>query len=96
MTSMFHSLASIILGLTAWALPLICLAVPRRREIFCCTSLTACVLSLYFQLREVMYRVDIGDLSAVMDTINAVVLCATVLIAVTLALNAAALLRKAK
>lgn len=94
MTSIFHNLASILLGITAWALPVICLMRRGRWELLCCGSWFSCVLSLYFQLREVLHRVDIGDLSAVMDTIGAVVFCAAVLMAVTLVLNLMTLLVK--
>lgn len=92
--SMFHNLGSILLGLAAWALPLLYLMVGRRRGLFCGGSLALCALSLYLQLREVMYRTNIGDLSAVMDTINAVVLAANVLLVTTLVLNLLTLLRK--
>ena len=94
MDSIFHNLASIILGLIAWGLPIVYLFVGKRRGLFCCGSFALCALSLYFQLREVMYRTNIGDFSALMDTINAVNFCAAVLLAVTLVLNVFTLLRK--
>ena len=94
MTSMFHNLTSILLGLLAWALPILYLRVKKRRELFCCGSFAACALSLLFQLREVMDRTNIGDLSAIMDTINAVNFCAAVLMTVTLILNLIALTRR--
>ena len=91
--SMFHSLASIILGLVAWSLPIAALVGKKGKTPLCCGSLTACALSLLLQLREVMYRSGIGDFAAIEDTIRAVNFCAAVLVIVTLALNTAALLR---
>lgn len=91
-----NNIASIILGLTAWVLPLVHLMVRKRRTLLCCGSLTACALSLLFQLREAARLTDKGDWSALMDTIHAVNFCAAVLVAVTLILNALALLRKEK
>ena len=94
MTSIIHNLASIFLGLMAWSLPVIYLMAGRRREWYCGGSFALCALSLYIQLREVMHRVNIGDLSAVMDTIGAVVFAATVLVVTNVVLNTLAMLRK--
>lgn len=89
-----NNLISIALGLTAWVLPAVYLTVRKRRDLFCCGSLTACALSLFFQLREQLRLVDKGDFSAIEDTTYAVVFAATVLLAVTVVLNALAMLRK--
>ena len=96
MISIFHNLASIILGLIAWALPIAYLFVGKRRDLFCGGSFAVCALSLLFQLREVMHRTNIRDFSAIMDTINAVNFCVAVLLAVTLALNLITLARRQK
>ena len=89
-----NNLISIALGLTAWVLPVIYLILWKRRTLFCCGSLAACALSLYFQLREVARLTDKGDWSALMDTIHAVCFCAAVLLTATLVLNTLTLLRK--
>ncbi|MBQ9148589.1 MAG: hypothetical protein IJX69_03375 [Oscillospiraceae bacterium] len=92
--SMFHSLASILLGLASWALPIAALILRKQQTLLCCGSLTACALSLLFQLREVMYRTDIGDFAAIEDTINAVNFCAATLVIVAVGLNVLVLLKR--
>ena len=85
--SMYFNLFSIGLGLLAWAMPVICLCIKKRREFLTCGSLLCVAFSLYFQLREVLNRVHMRDFAAIEDTIGAVCFCASVLIAVTLILN---------
>lgn len=85
--SMSFNLLSIGMGLLAWAMPVIYLCIKKRREFFTCGSLMCVVFSLYFQLREVLNRVNMRDFAAIEDTIGAVCFCASVLIAVTLILN---------
>ena len=92
--SMYFNLLSIGLGLLAWSLPVIYLWRKNRREFFTCGSLVCVVFSIYFQLREVLNRVRMGDFAAIEDTIHAVVFAATVLIVVTLVLNIAAWCKK--
>lgn len=55
-------------------------------------SLTACSVSLAGQLLEVQRRVALSDWTALMDTIDAVVHDAVLLLAITTALNLAAVL----
>ena len=88
--SMFYNLSSIFLGLLAWALPVIGLCRKQHRAGLACGSLSCAALSLYFQLLEVMNRINLEDSAAIYDTIHAVCLCATVLLAVTMILNLAA------
>ena len=85
--SMYFNLLSIGLGLLAWILPVIYLWRKKRREFFTCGSLVCVAFSLFFQLREVLNRVRMGDFAAIEDTIGAVCFCAAVLIAVALILN---------
>ena len=92
--SMFYNLSSIFLGLLAWALPVIALSRKTHRAGLACGSLSCAALSLYCQLMEVMNRINLEDSAAVYDTIHAVCLCATVLLAVTAILNIAAWLKK--
>ena len=89
-----NNLLSIFLGLLALGLPVVGL-LRRKQKWLCCTaSLSACALSLYFQLRELTRLVNKPDISAVLDTINAVCFCATALVILTLILNAMVTLRK--
>ena len=89
-----NNIISLLLGLAAWALPLVYLTVWKHRTLLCCGSLAACAASLFFQLREVMRRADLKDFAAIDDTINGVCFCASVLLIVTVVLNAMVLLRK--
>jgi len=100
--SMIYHLGSIILGLTAWLFGY--WAIRRtiiKRDIkasYICSmiSLGMCIISLLCQLLEVANRVRIEDLSAIYDTINAVIFAAEVLIGVNLGLNIIALVRARK
>ena len=91
--SMIYNLGSICLGLAAWMFGYWAI---RRTIIkndikasYACsiTSFAMCIVSLLLQLLEVGNRVDMEDLSAIYDTINAVIFAAKVLISVTLVLN---------
>lgn len=86
------NLASLVLGVVAWLLPLVCLVLPHKEKnrvwaAFCLASISACATALYFQICYQRHLVDIGDWSALMDTAGALVFVASVLLAVTLALN---------
>lgn len=82
-----NNLLSIGLGLLAWALPIVYLFIRKRREFFTCGSLLCVVFSLYFQIRELTRRADLGDWAAIEDTINGVCFVAAGLIVITLILN---------
>lgn len=91
--SMIYNLGSICLGLAAWMFGYWAI---RRTIIkndikasYACsiTSFAMCIVSLLLQLLEVGNRVDMEDLSAIYDTINAIIFAAKVLISVTLVLN---------
>ena len=89
-----NNILSLVLGLAAWVLPVVYLMVWKHRTALCGGSLACCALSLYFQLREILRRTELADFAAIDDTIGGICLCATVLLAATLTLNAIALLRK--
>ena len=89
-----NNILSLLLGIAAWSLPVMYLMLWKHRTWFCCGSFGLCALALYFQLREVLKRTNLGDFAAIEDTIGAVVFAATVLLTVTLILNALALLRR--
>lgn len=87
------NLGSLVLGLMAWILPAVNLvrhneAGRRSRAVFSVASLSACAVSLCMQIFYTDYLVKIEDWSALMDTSNAVALVATLLVAVTIILNA--------
>ncbi|WP_349672569.1 hypothetical protein [Lacrimispora sp.] len=86
------NVASLILGLIAWALPVINLvqykkAGNRKWVIFSLTSVSVCGLSLYMQILYTDYLVKINDWSALMDTSSGVVSITGLLLIVTIILN---------
>lgn len=91
------NLASLILGLIAWILPIINLTHDKKQEntnwiVLSMISISACAISLYFQIVYGNYLVRIEDWSALMDTSGALVLVGAILLIVTLLLNVATLL----
>lgn len=90
-----YNILSFGLGIGAWALGIAAIC-SSKHPWFCVGSLSACGLSLLLQLMEVLRRVNLQDWTALMDTMDAVVTAAKILLTVTLALNIAACLRKTK
>lgn len=100
--TMIYNFGSIILGLLAWTFGYLAITktitVKDIRESYICSiiSFGTCILSLLFQFLEIGNRVDMEDLSAIYDTIHAVIFVAKVLIIVTLGLNIIAWVRARK
>ncbi len=93
--SAYLNLFSLLLGLIAWALPIILLAKPRFaheniRVLLMLTSFCCCIAALCLQLFEVYHRVTIQDWSALMDIYPANAWVAVILGAFTVLLNLAA------
>lgn len=91
------NIASLILGLIAWALPVINLvqynkASKRKWVIFSSTSISVCGISLYMQILYTDYLVKIKDWSALTDTSSGVVSNTGLLLVVTIMLNLVTLL----
>jgi len=91
------NLGSLVLGLIAWILPVISLVQPnnvnhRRWPVFSAASVSACAVSLWMQILYSNHLVKIEDWSALMDTSSAVASVTALLLAVTIMLNAIALL----
>lgn len=87
------NLGSFVLGLVAWILPVVSLMQYKQSDnkrwvILSMVSISACAVSLSFQLYYNYHLVQIEDWSALMDTMWAVVFAATVLLIVTMILNA--------
>ncbi len=87
------NLGSLVLGLVAWILPVINLMQHNKTDnrswvIFSIASVSACAISLCLQIFYTAYLVKIEDWSALMDISPSVGLIATILLAVTLILNA--------
>ena len=91
------NLGSLILGLIAWILPVVSLvrlnkAVSRNLAVFSVESISACAISLCMQIFYTDHLVKIEDWPALMDTSFAVAMVATLLLTVTILLNAAVLI----
>ena len=91
---MLFSIVELGLGLAAWGLGLAALLLRRRESAPLCGagSLACCAGSLCAVVFGLARYADIGDTAAFLDTANAFRLASGVLLAGTLALNAAALL----
>lgn len=85
------NIASLLLGLAAWALPIVALIGKKKPR----TALSAacCSLSLLCQILYTQHLVNIRDWAAMEDTHGAVTFAAAVLVCVTAILNALSLLK---
>lgn len=88
------NVGSIVLGLIALILPVVELMRFNKtdQKNLSVISLSACSISLFFQIFYNYHLVKIGDWSALMDTMGAVTFVAAVLLIVTIALNVIALI----
>lgn len=89
--------ASLVLGLIAWILPVINLMQHKKHDnrnwvVLSTISLSACAISLFFQILYTNHLVNICDWTALMDITNSLVFVASVLIVVTIILNAITLI----
>jgi len=87
-----HNLLSFLLGLAAWGFGLAAALKPAGRWLSH-ASFLACGISLVLQLAEVRRRVGLQDWAALLDTMDAVLPAAGILLAVTAGLNLTAWLR---
>ncbi|UFT98434.1 hypothetical protein KO561_14690 [Radiobacillus kanasensis] len=91
------NLGSLVLGLIAWILPVVNLMRNEKHDnnnwiALSMMSISACAISLCFQIFYQYHLVIIEDWSALMDTTGALVFVATVLLIVTILLNAITLI----
>lgn len=90
------NLASLVLGLIAWILPVVNLTRENKSEnknwvVLAIVSISACSISLCFQIFEIYYRVTVEDWGALLDTMYAVAFASATLLLVTVILNAVTL-----
>ncbi|HIR83978.1 MAG TPA: hypothetical protein IAA56_01425 [Candidatus Galloscillospira excrementavium] len=85
------TLGPLVLGVLAWCLGGAALA--TRRKSLSMLSLASCAVALLLALLYYHTELMTGDVAALLDTSDAMAWCAAVLLVVTLALNAAVLLR---
>jgi len=91
------NLGSLVLGLMAWILPVVNLMRYTKHDnrnwvTLSIMSISACAISLYFQIYYGYYLIKLEDWSALMDTQGTVAFVASVLLIVTLILNAITLI----
>jgi len=84
------NLGSLVMGLIAWTLPVVNLMRDKNHNrknwsTLSIVSISACAISLYFQIGYAHYLVKIEDLSALSE--DAAVIVSSVLLIVTLLLN---------
>jgi len=88
---------SLVLGLIARIFPVINIMQFKKHEnrnwdVLSILSISACAISLYFQIFYNDYLVKIGDGAALMDTTGVSTLLSAVLLVVTIILNAITLI----
>ena len=86
------NLGSLVLGLIAWILPVVNLVRYGKRDqrgwiVLSMMSISACAISLCFQILYQYHLVKIEDWSALMDTTGAVAFVSAALLVVTIVLN---------
>ncbi len=91
------NIGSLVLGLIAWILPGVNLMRSEKTGdknwvTLSIISLSACAISLFFQMYYNYHLVKIEDWSALMDTTGAVLFAAIMLLSVTIILNAITLI----
>ncbi|MFB4166921.1 hypothetical protein [Virgibacillus sp. JSM 102003] len=91
------NVGSLALGLIAWILPAINLMQYKNHDhrnwvVLSVMSISACAISLSFQVFYTNHLVKIEDWSALMDTTGAVAFVSAVLVIVTIILNAITLI----
>ena len=85
------SAGSLFLGFAAWGIPVAAMKLHqegRETRNYSIYSFTLCAIAVVLQLFEIKYRVEMGDFSAIMDTIGATTVAAVILVVVTVILNA--------
>jgi cytochrome c oxidase subunit 4 len=94
----WFNVGSLVLGLVAWILPIINLAKYNKAKhknwiVLLFSSMSACTISVLFQIVYQNHLVQIEDWSAVMDTIGGVLFVSTVLFVVAITLNLITLIK---
>ncbi|MDR2203117.1 MAG: hypothetical protein LBE76_02215 [Nitrososphaerota archaeon] len=83
---------SILLGLMAWILPIVNLAIANKAKhknwaAFSIASLSACAIAVCMQLYNIVHMVNAEAWGSLMDTSNAMANVSLVLIVITITLN---------
>ena len=88
----WFNVGSLLLGLIAWILPTINLAKYNKAKhrnwiVLLFASMSACTISVLFQIVYQRHLVQIEDWSAIMDTSHGLVVVSTILVVTTIAVN---------
>ena len=76
------------MGLAAWITGACAIGASKRKPyLLSAISFSACLTALFLQLLEIKHRIQINDLTAVMDTMEFVACSSLILILVTILLN---------
>lgn len=91
-TSVLLNLGSLLLGLISWGVPILAMKRFMNDGVKKCykyilVSFSSCLISLCLQFFEINHRVEIEDLSAIMDTIGVLKWVTVILILITIVLN---------
>jgi hypothetical protein len=86
------NLGSLVLGIIAWILPVATLMQYKKhhlwnRAVLSIMSISACAISLCFQMFNIKHLVEIEDWTALLDTAGTIAFVAAVLVIVTIILN---------
>ncbi|WP_068676735.1 hypothetical protein [Oceanobacillus sp. Castelsardo] len=93
----WFNVGSLVFGLIAWILPIMNLIRDKKQGnnnwvVLSIISISACSISLYFQILNSYHRVRIEDWSALMDIMGARVFVTAILLIITIILNVITLL----
>lgn len=94
--TILYNLSALGLGLTAWIIGFCLIFAKRSHPWFMLTSFTCMGCAMVIEFYELRHRIEIGDLSAVMDIYPTMAWVTLVLVVVTVGLNAVALLKNRK
>ena len=92
--TILYNLSALGLGLTAWIIGTVLIFAKRRHPWFMLTSFACMGCAMVIEFYELRHRIEIGDLSAVMDIYPTMAWVTLVLLVITVGLNAVALLKK--
>ena len=93
----FFNIGSLLLGLAAWITGACAIGASKRKPyLLSAISFSACLTALFLQLLEIRRRIQINDLTAIMDTVEFVACSSLILILVTILLNLIAFVSDSK
>lgn len=91
-----YNLSALALGLAAWIIAFCLIFGNRQHPWFMLTSFACMGSAMVIEYYELRHRIALGDLSAIMDIYPTMAWVTLVLLVVTVALNAIALVRNQK